>query len=188
MNKTFISVLKKSSLIFFWFIFPPLFLVFSIIWKSPKLVGRIILTIVAPLTLLTLIVGFLWVREYYSYNFKRGNRSEIEAKTGLKFPDYQIIEKRHSKFGMGMAFNSDYSRVYSVKLDTTDIQEFYDLIEGQIKIYEEQKGENEFIYWSKNQDGSYFFNHFDFNDSDDQTLQITIDKKSSIAEIEYGRM
>lgn len=186
MNRTHQSIFKKTVLFFTWLFCPPLFLVFSIIWKSPKLVGRIILTIIAPLTITTFIIIFIYIHEYHYYYFKRGNRLEIEVKTGLKFPDYKAIEKKH--FTDRIGFKGDFMMQYSVKLDTANIQEFYNQIEAKIQISEKQKEEELFTHWNKHQDENYYFSHIDFNDEDDQILSITIDKKSSIAEIEYGRM
>ena len=61
----FPMALKIGVLSIFWLIFPPLFLTFSIIWKMTKLVGRVVLTAVAPLTIVSLIVG-VFTRIYWN--------------------------------------------------------------------------------------------------------------------------
>lgn len=184
MNFKLESALQKLTLIFFWLIFPPLFLVFLFIWKMPKLAIRLILTVIAPLTLIVLFVGLFQLQQYYYYHFERGSRAEIEAKTGLKFPDYTTVEKRHFTFEPG--FNGDFSMEYTVKFDTANIQNFYLQIDK--KLQEPEKQNSSTIYWSLENDGNYFFNHFDPEDEDDQTLELHIDKKNAQIRISYGQM
>ena len=89
MNTKLIS--RLLALVLAWLVFSPLFLFLSIRWKKPKLIPRIILTTIAPLTLVVLFFVSWGSYDYYYYNIKRGSRSEIEAKTGLNFPKYKTI-------------------------------------------------------------------------------------------------
>ena len=181
------SVLKKLILILFWIIFPPLFLVFSIIWKTPKLTVRILLTAVAPLTLVVLFMGLFQMQQYYYYHFERGSRTELEAKTGLKFPDYQTIEKRH--FLNGPSFNGDFTIEFTIKLDTANIQDFYRQIDHKTRDDSKNKEEVPTSYWSSERDGNYSFTCFgDPKDKGDETLELHIDKKNALIKITYGAM
>lgn len=180
------SVFKVAVLSIFWLIFPPLFLVFSIIWKMPKLLMRIVLTIVAPLSLIAFAIGIFGVTQLHYFYFERGSRTEIETKTGLKFPDYETVEKRH--FTHEPSFNGDFSMERTIKFDTTNIQDFYKQIDLKIEATKQDATGSANISWSRNNDGTYYFSHFDLNDPDDQTLEIKIDKKQKVVTITYGRM
>lgn len=187
MNFQLQSVFKKLTLFIFWFIFPPLFLVFSIIWGSPKLAVRILMTAVAPLTLIFVFLGLFQMQQYYYYHFDRGSKTELEAKTGLKFPDYQMIEKRH--FFNGPSFNGDFTMLYTIQLDTANIQDFYQQIDQKIKKAENDTIDSSTNYWSLGEDGKYSFSRFDDpQDEDDQTLEFNIDKKNAQVKISFGRM
>ncbi|MDO9615989.1 MAG: hypothetical protein Q7J86_15890 [Bacteroidota bacterium] len=180
------TILKRFVLSIFWLIFPPLFLILSIVWKSPKLVMRIVLTAIAPLTIVAIVIGIFSLNQLHYYYIERGSRTEIEAKTGMEFPDYETVEKRH--FSYGPSFNGDFTMERTVKFDTVNIHDFYEQID--LKIIETGKNTlNSFsIYWSMQENGNYSFTHFDPQDEDDQTLELEIDKKNSQVRITYGRM
>lgn len=180
------SALKTTALFIFWLIFPPLFLTFSIIWKMPKLIGRIVLTVVAPLTIVTLIAGVFGLQQLHYYYIERGSRSEIEAKTGLKFPDYQTVEKRH--FIYKPNFNGDFTMERTIKLDTVNIANFYKQVDRKIEMTKKDTLNSTTIYWNIGENGNCRFTHFDFADDDDQTIELEIDKKQSLVRITYGRM
>ena len=183
MNNQTKSILKKTALLFQWLIFPPLFLFFSIKWKTPKIITRTVLTIIAPLTLVVLIAISWQGYDYYYYQIKRGSRSEIETKTGLIFPKFHTTNKR--QFTYGPSFLGDFRMEYTVKLDTNNIQEFYEQIEQQIKFAEEQKGKHSAINWSMDNEGNYSFSEIDFETGN---LELKINKKNAVVEILFGQM
>lgn len=180
------SILKTFTLFLFWMIFPPLFLTFSIIWKMPKLVGRIVLTVFAPLTIVSLIVGVFGLYQLHYYYIERGSRSEIEAKTGLKFPDYEAVEKRH--FTYKPRFHGDFTMERTIKLDTVNIADFYKQIDRKIEMTKKDTLDFATIYWNIGENGHFRFTHFDFRDDDDQTIELEIDKRQSLVRIIYGSM
>ncbi|WP_340110991.1 hypothetical protein [Maribellus mangrovi] len=177
---------KKNTqvfvLILMWILLSPLFLFLSIKWKMPRLAPRIILTIIAPMTLLiislTSISGYVY---YYTY-IKRGTKSEIETKTGLNFPKFTIIEKRHKTFGP--AFNGDFSMEYKVQLDTLNVQEFYKQIQSSIEITDNERNDNISYSWESNSEDSYFFNYSDYQ----EYLELEINRFNGEMEIRYGSL
>ena len=172
------SRIRFLVLIISWLLFPPLFLLFSIIWNIPKKMARIILTLVAPLTLvLLLFVSYITYSSYHFY-IERGSRSEIETKTGIKFPDYKTVERAH--FKGRVSFTGDFTMHYSIKLDTTNIQDFYNRINAQIQKQNISTG------WSIHEDGHYSFSHIAKNTKEHQTLDLNIDKNTALVEIKYG--
>jgi hypothetical protein len=178
MPKNLTPLIRYLVLLAFWLLFPPLFLLFSIIWNIPKKMARIILTIVAPLTLvLLLFVSYITYRNYYFY-IERGSRSEIETKTEIKFPDYETVERAH--FQGHVSFTGDFTMHYSIKLDTTNIKDFYNRINTQIQRQNISTG------WSINDDGHYSFSHIANNTDEHQTLDLNIDKNTALVEIQYG--
>ena len=186
MNNQFKIIIKKLALLILWLIFPPLFLFFSIKWKTPKIISRTILTIIAPLTLLILMAISLQGYEYYYHHVKRGSKSELETKTGMLFPKFHTTNKR--QFTYGNSFNGDFTMEYTVKLDTNNIQVFYEQIEQQIQFYEEQIEKNPAIYWTIDKEGNYFFTYQDFENGDDETLELKINKKDAEIKILFGQI
>ncbi len=127
------------------------------------------------------------MQQYYYYHFERGNRTELESKTGLPFPDYEAIENRH--FLNGPSFNGDFKMEYTIKLDTTSIPDFYQKIDQKIKEVDNDTIDSGIFYWNFGEDGKYYFSCFDDpQDEDDQTLELYIDKKNSQIKISFGRM
>ena len=180
MNNKIKEILKTSTLILSWIVFSPLFLFLSVEWKRPKFIGRIILTIIAPVTLLTLSFVTWHGYEYYYYQIKRGSRSEIEAKTGIDFPKYKTIEKRRRTYEP--SFNGDFMMNYSVQLDTTDIDQFYEQIRNVIESNNRQKNENIIVCWDSYSGGIYSFSHSNFQ----EILELSIDSKTGKIIITYG--
>lgn len=115
-------VFKLSILFLFWVLFPPFFLIISFFWEMPRKIWRIVLTLIAPLCLLLVIICSVWVYQNYHVYGERGSRKEIESKTGIKFPKYQKVEKRH--FTYGSAFGGDFTMEYSLQFDTVNIGTF----------------------------------------------------------------
>ncbi|MCE4566039.1 hypothetical protein INQ51_17095 [Maribellus sp. CM-23] len=182
MVSSFKNIFKTIVLILSWIIFSPLFLFLSIKWRVPKLVPRIILTTLAPLSLLIIFFVSRGTYDYYYYNIKRGSKSEIEAKTGLDFPKFKTIEKRHTRFGP--AFNGDFSMEYTVKFDTLNIAIFYQQIENKIESGSTNLKDSVFVYWDRYGDGIYSFN---FNDLE-ENLELIIDSNKEEMRITYGCM
>jgi len=178
MLKKYTSRIRYLVLIASWLLFPPLFLLFSFIWNIPKKMARIILTLVAPLTLVFL--QFISYITYSNYNIyiERGSRSEIETKTRIKFPDYETVERTH--FKGRVSFTGDFTMHYSIKLDTTNIQDFYNRINAQIQQQNISTG------WSINEEGHYSFSHIAENTEEHQALDLNIDKNTALVEIQYG--
>lgn len=186
MNIRLKTDLKKIVLSIFWLIFPPLFLTFSIVWKMPKMVMRIVLTAIAPLTIIAIVIGIFSLNQLHYYYIERGNRIEIEAKTGLKFPDYETVNRRH--FTHNPSFNGDFTMERIVKFDTINIQDFYKKIDMKIEAEKKDTSSFKSISWLLGEDGSYSYTHFDPHDEDEQTFELEIDKKNSQVRITYGRM
>lgn len=176
------SAVKPAVLFILWLIFSPLFLVFSIIWKMPRLGYRIVLTLIAPFTLLVLLLGLFSAGYYYNYYLIRGTRAEIETKTGLEFPKYRTLEKRH--FTYGPKFTGDFTMEYKVKMDTVKIQDFYNQIEIQLDKQIKAKEIDFKINWGITNDGNYHFMQ-PWSESE-ETLDLEVDKKNSIMTIKYG--
>lgn len=186
MLKKLTSQLRYLVLFASWLLFPPLFLLFSNIWNIPKKLARIILTLVAPLTLVFLLfVSYITYSNYYYY-IERGSRSEIETKTEIRFPDYKTVERTH--FKGRVSFNGDFTMHYTIKLDTTNIKDFYNRINDQIQKQKkmEYKSSNIGSGWSVNEDGHYSFSHIAKNTEEHQTLDLNIEKNTALVEIQYG--
>lgn len=175
-------ILKSLVLFLFWLVFSPLFLTFSIIWKMPRLTYRIILTLIAPFTLFVLLMGWFVFGYYYTYYFSRGGRTEIEAKTGVDFPKYKILEKRHFIYGPWMS--GDFDMEYTVKLDTAGIGEFYLRVEKQMEKAKDDCAGND-SYWSVDENGNYRFNS-PVEPETQETFGLLIDKTNAVAKITYG--
>jgi len=177
-------MLKKLSLALLWLLFPPLFLVLAFVWKMPRMAARIILFVVAPITLVMLLATGVDLYNRYHQYVDRGSRSEIESKTGLKFPRYRTIDKREIifKYPRGL----DFTMKYKVQLDTARIREFYQAIETTAQptaidtLHMRPPG------WRINSDGNYDFYDSGINHPDQQFLDITIDKSMHQATIVYG--
>ncbi len=178
------TVIKSLVLFVFWLVFPPLFLLFSFIWKIPRLAYRFIFTLLAPVTLFFLFLCSIMAYVYYDCFIVRGSRTEIETKTGLDFPDYRTVERR--RFEDYFSFNGDYTITFSVKIDTVGIQDFYNQIEKQIELHNKEKREDS--NWDFDIDGNYSFSSLGIypDIGKEESLQLTIDKKNSIMEISYG--
>ena len=179
-------ILKISVLLLLWLIFSPLFLWFSIKWNIPKLVSRIILTIIAPFTLLIFLAIYWQGYDYYYHHIKRGSRSELETKTSIIFPKFHTANKK--QFVYGSSFNGDFTMEYTVKLDTNNIQVFYEQIEQQIQFYEKQEGKYSAVDWSIDKEGNYFFTYLDIENGDDETLELYFNKKDAKVKIVFGQM
>ncbi|MGQ7868953.1 hypothetical protein [Sunxiuqinia sp. sy24] len=181
-RKSAISVAENIALILSWIIFSPLFLFLSIRWNKPKLIGRSMLTLIAPLTLLTLVFVSWQGYEYYYYQLKRGSRSEIEAKTGMNFPQYKTIEKRQRTYGSG--FNDDFIMNYSVQLDTVDIDHFYQQVKK--RTGSKHTGNNDRLYssWSIDKDKNFSFSHIDYQEH----LDLKINTETGVMDITFGSM
>ncbi len=185
MKSTILTILKSFTLFIFWLIFPPIFLVLSIIWKMPKKIWRVVLTIVAPITLLCLFalvfLGYIYYRSY----IYRGSQREIETKTGLDLPRYKVVEKRH--FTKGTSYFEHFTVEYVIKLDTTNIKEFYRKVEEQIIKYEQANNSNKIgIFWKEIDSGNYYFNSDGFEPLTKETLILKIDKKNAEIRVSYG--
>jgi hypothetical protein len=182
MNINIQSAIKPTFLFIFWLIFSPLFLVFSIIWKMPRLRYRVVLTLIAPFTLLVLLITEDVAERYYTCYFKRGTRTEVETKTGVKFPEYKTLEKRH--FTFGPKITGDFDMEYSVKFDTVKIQDFYNQIEIQINNQRTNFDKDSVLSWSINEDGNYKF--IQPLSESTETLELEINKKNFLINIKYG--
>ena len=176
-------MLKKIALSVFWLVFPPLFLVLAFLWKMPRMVPRIILFVVAPLTLLVLLaVGLDLYMRYHQY-VDRGSRSEIEMKTGVEFPRYRTIEKR-KRVPYPSRFR-DFEIGYKVQLDTKGIRDFYQAIEVSARQETESLKPQRNI-WSITPEGKYYFHDAGIDDPDQEFLTVTIDTSLHQASIAYG--
>jgi len=183
-NKTK-TISRYLALFGSWLIFPPLFLVLSIIWKTPKLIARIILTFLAPVSLILLLLMSFYTYSYYYFFIARGSRTEIETKTEVKFPDYKIIERKH--MDDQPSINGDFSIEYSVKLDTANIKGLYNRIDMLILNRDTLNNKNINGGWTINENGNFNFSHMENDDPDDQYLELNIDKKTALVKIKYGR-
>ncbi len=187
MKTHFSTATKIGVLSIFWLVFPPLFLFFSIVWKMPKLVMRIVLTVVAPLTIAAILIGTFGMHQLHYFYIERGSRNEIETKTRLSFPDYETVEKRHFTYKPG--FNGDFTMEYTMQLDTTNIRDFYRKIEERLQVNADTTSElSSTNYWSRTDKGNYSFTHFDMNDEDDQTLSLDFDNGKALVKVTFGRM
>lgn len=181
-SNSFPTIFRNAILIISWIIFSPLFLFLSVKWNKPKLIGRIILTIIAPVTLITLSFISWNGYEYYYYQIKRGSISEIEAKTGMEFPKCKTIEKRQRTYGT--SFNGDFTMNYSVQLDTTDITSFYQRIEEAIKSSHIQENNSLYYYWDMDNKGNFSFNHNNYQEH----LELNINTQTGEMDITYGSL
>jgi hypothetical protein len=185
MKKSTTHLLIKSFVLFiFWLIFSPLFHVFSIKWKMPRLGYRIVLTFIAPFTLLVLFLGLFSAGYYYNYYLGRGTRTEIETKTGMEFPKFRTLEKRD--FIYGSRFTGDFTMEYKAKMDTVKIQDFYNQIELQLGKQRKKYDKDSVINWSIIEDGNCHFMQ-PWSESQ-ETLDLKVDKKNSIMTIKYGSL
>jgi hypothetical protein len=171
---------KIIALILMWILFSPLFLILSIKWSMPKLVPRIILTTLAPLSVLIIFFCSWGCYEYYYFHIKRGSRPEIEAKTGMEFPRFKTIERREMLYGpiFFRAFKMDYT----VQLDTTNVDKFYQQINNKIKsgnYYREDNASS--IIWDHSY-GLYSFSHFNTHEN----LVLVINSKNGVMRIIFG--
>jgi len=176
-------ILKIIGLIFSWLLFPPLFFIFSTIWKMPKKIWRIVLTIIAPLSLLLIIICSVWVYQNYHVYRERGSRKEIEIKTGIELPKYQKFERRY--FIYGSAFGGDFTMEYSIQLDTAGAQDFYRQIEEKLN---EQKNDSvdSGVSWSLTEEGNYHFSSPGINPLTQENLELFIDRKNALVRVIYG--
>jgi hypothetical protein len=176
-------ILKIIGLIFSWLLFPPLILIFSTIWKMPKKIWRIVLTIIAPLSLLLIIICSVWVYQNYHVYRERGSRKEIEIKTGIELPKYQKVERRY--FIYGSAFGGDFTMEYSIQLDTAGAQDFYRQIEEKLN---EQKNDSvdSGVSWSLTEEGNYHFSSPGINPLTQENLELFIDRKNALVRVIYG--
>jgi hypothetical protein len=176
-------ILKIIGLIFSWLLFPPLFFIFSTIWKMPKKIWRIVLTIIAPLSLLLIIICSVWVYQNYHVYRERGSRKEIEIKTGIELPKYQKVERRY--FIYGSAFGGDFTMEYSIQLDTAGAQDFYRQIEEKLN---EQKNDSvdSGVFWSLTEEGNYHFSSPGINPLTQENLELFIDRKNALVRVIYG--
>ncbi len=177
------TVIKSLVLFVFWLVFPPLFLLFSFIWKMPRLAFRIIFTLLAPVTLFFLVLGAVLVMNFYQVHFVRGARAEIEAKTGLDFPSYQTVEKRH--FVYGPTFMGDFTLEYSVKMDTAEIGNFYRQVEKQMEKSKCNSTGSD-CSWAVDENGNYRFNSPGIEPATQETLELVIDKRNAVVKITCG--
>lgn len=184
MKLTLQSVFRSFTLFIFWLILPPIFLTLSIIWKTPRRIWRIVLTLIAPLTLLVLVMSVNSGSQYYYHHISRGSKNEIETLTGLKLPRYKIIEKRH--FTYGPNFQGDFIMEYTIKLDTVKIKEFYNKIEEQITDYNLEKDRNPEPFWVINENGDYYFKSSGIQPETHETLELLFDKKNATMKVEFG--
>jgi|GEM_PF-6081908 len=176
------SFSKNLALILSWIILSPLFLFLSVKWNKPKLLGRIILTLIAPFTLITISFISWHGYEYYYYQIKRGSITEIEAKTGMEFPECKTIKKRRRTYGP--SFNSDFIMNYSVQLDTTDITSFYQQIEEAIESSNTQENNSLYYYWDMDNKGNFSFSHNDYQEH----LELNINTQTGEMDITYGSL
>jgi hypothetical protein len=177
------TVVKSLVLFVFWLVFPPLFLFFSVIWEMPRLTYRIVLTLIAPFTLFAFLMSWVVFENYYTCYFSRGTRTEIETKTGVDFPKYKILEKRHLINGPWMS--GDFDMKYSVKLDTVGIRDFYLRIEKQMEKRKDDSAGND-SYWSVDENGNYRFSLPGVEPETQETLELLIDKSNAVVKIAYG--
>ena len=108
--------------------------------------------------------------------------SEIEAKTGLDFPKYKTIEKRHNTFGT--SFNREFSMEYTVQLDTTNIDDFYEQLKIRRNAHAGDKDEKTIDSWDINGEGGYTFRHSDHQEH----LFLSIDSSTGKMRVTYGSL
>ena len=148
----------------------------------PRLGYRVLLTLIAPFTLIVLLIAEDVAERYYTCYYQRGTRTEIETKTGVKFPEYKTLEKRH--FTFGPKITGDFDMEYSVKFDTVKIQDFYGQIEKQIEKHGRNFDKDSVLSWSINEDNNYHF--IQPLSESTETLELEIDKKNFLINIKYG--
>lgn len=184
-------ILKNVALFLTWFFISPLYLFLSIKWKIPKTIARTIFFILSPFTLILLAIPSYFAYDYYYHFIKRGSISEIEKKSHVEFPDYKTLVSKHYLYhdeaetsNRGMFH--DFTIQYTIELDSTEIEKFYQNIEAQIS---HQKLKYFHVngfptgYWSKN---GKFYIFSDLRGAGFGSLEFQINKKSRIVEIEYG--
>lgn len=177
-------ILRSFALFMTWLIFPPIFLILSTIWKTPRKIWRLVLTFIAPLTLLILLLTMIWANDYYYWHYKRGSKKEIETLTSLKLPKYKVIEKRH--FTYGPRFQGDFIMEYTIKLDTLNIKEFYNNIEEQIIILNSDNKRNTVPSWRITESGDYYYGSSGAPLDSHEMLELLFDKKNSTVKVEFG--
>lgn len=150
--------------------------------QKSRLRSRIIITLVVVLALPLLLAGFLEVSQYYYYYIERGSRKEIEAMTGIDFPAFKTVEKRHFTYGPG--FNSDFTMEWTVKMDTADTLALYARLDTKIQQAELEDSEGK--AWTKVENGNYYCSYIGVCGKDDQTLELHIDRGSGYLRIVYG--
>ncbi len=172
---------KIIALTISWILFLPLFLFLSIKWSNPKLVPRIILTVLAPFSMLIILFISLGSYEYYYFQIKRGSRYEIETKTGIEFPRFKTIKSREMIYGP--IYFSSFRMEYSVQLDTTNIDKFYQKIENKLESENLHQADNiSNIFWDSYANRNYTFGHFDSQEN----LVLVIDGERGVMRIIFG--
>lgn len=184
MKPVILTILKSFALFIFWLIFPPIFFELSIIWKMPKKIGRVVLSIIAPLNLLILIIVVILAEDYFYVHIERGSKNEIETTTGLDLPSYEVIEERHSLIPH-RNFNGDFEMSYTIKLDTTNIYDFYKQVEELI-AKQQNDSTKTVSYWKVSESGDYHFSTISIHPDTEENLSLDIDKKNAEIRVIYG--
>lgn len=178
MNIRFKTILKDLTLAVLWLLISPLFLFFSIRWKRPKKIARIILTVIAPFTLIVFFIVLISGGFYYYHYIQRGSRAEIERRTGIEFPWFKTVERR--KFEIKPLFTGDFSMKRKVRIDTAYIKGIIGGIDNSTK---DSLSRYAFNYiWDIN-GNVVSFNYMDEND----ILKFSIDRETGVMDIDFGR-
>ncbi|WP_163710225.1 hypothetical protein [Mangrovibacterium lignilyticum] len=161
-----------------WLVFPPLFLYLSIKWKKPKIFGRIILTIFAPISLILLMTTTVYGYSYYYHYIKRGSRAEIEESTGIDFPGFKTIKERQLQGSIG--FNGDFNMTRTVQIDTAYIDGILNAINNT--QLNDSVPPNVFKGWDTRSTDKISFHYLDKQDY----IDFTIERETGLMDIKFG--
>ncbi len=182
--ENFKDYFKNITLFVLWLFIPLVYPFLAVKWKTRTKKRAILYTFLSPLMFVFSIIVILGLFDecmsFYNYNFYRGSINEIERTTEIEFPHFKTIVEDH-QIGK-KAFNGDYTKSYTVKLNSNDINLFYSKIDKKIRETEN----NNKINWRK-ENNHYRFSHIIQNSrTADEFLELDINKETNIAVVKYG--
>ena len=183
--ENFKDYLKNITLFVLWLCIPPIYPFLAVKWKTRTKKKAILHTFLSPLMIvftLVLLVGFFEESSsFYNENFYRGSISEIESKTEIEFPSFKTVEKDISR--TKKAFNGDWTKSYTVKLNSDEIKDYYSKIDHKILETQNSNDRN----WSKTEDNHYHFSQaVQYRGEPDEFLELDINKETNTVTIKYG--
>ena len=185
MKNILFKILQWIISLISWLTLSPLF--YYLTWKW-KLIGkklRVTLLLISPIFLMIYIVLFvlgLYAYDSYQRKYRFTNKDTIEKITGVKYPNFKIVEYTKGR----TSFQGDYNDQLIIEFKEAPSAAFYQKLDSLIAVEQSDWSKRDNVYSYSKMWGNGLPAPKGEDNEEDMTFSIEFEKGSKKAIIGYG--